>query len=86
MSWGRFGSGADMSDYRWVKYFVSLHLHTNLHFEDHVKIAKLISHNILCNENSTGSYRSACSIIHSRGLNKFVHLCHNFLIAIDIKI
>ena len=30
-----------------VKYFVSLHLHTNLQFEDQVKIAKLMSHSIL---------------------------------------
>ena len=29
-----------------VKYLVSLHLHTNLHFEDQVKIAKLMSHSI----------------------------------------
>ena len=27
-------------------YFISLHLHTNLHLEDQVKIAKVMSHSI----------------------------------------
>ena len=30
-------------------FFVSLHRHTNLHFEDQVKIAKLMSHSIFTN-------------------------------------
>ena len=32
--------------YSWVKYFASLHHHTNLHFEDQMKIAKLMAHSI----------------------------------------
>ena len=34
-----------------VKDFVSLHLHSNLHFEDQVKIARLMSHSIFLNCN-----------------------------------
>ena len=30
----------------WAKLFVSFHLHSNLHFENQVKIAKLMSHSI----------------------------------------
>ena len=30
-------------EYSWVKYFASLHLHTNLQFEDQMKTAKLMS-------------------------------------------
>ena len=37
---------AKASNIYWV-FFVSLHLHSNLHFEDQVKIAKLMSHSIL---------------------------------------
>ena len=33
-------------NYCWVKIVVPLHLHTNLHFEDQVKIAKLMSHSM----------------------------------------
>ena len=68
--------------YSWVKYFVSLDDHTNLHFQDQMKIAKLMAHSICIHYVHTSlHYTAIFTVVKMTFSDEKVYYC--FLILLQ---